>query len=116
MTTSVLLVLLVVSVLALIVLLLLLRWQGTDADYYAVLAIAAAYNVAIDDEKARGELPDGAARRELALAYYERIPKHKRKFSQTEFALAVEVIFGVVDGVAMKIMERREAVAKGRGA
>lgn len=72
---------------------------------WALGAIAAAYNVAVDELKTTGELPDGATRRRLAVAYYDTIPSDERTFTVDEFAEAVDSVFTAVDWGASRIAE-----------
>lgn len=108
-------ILLLVAIVILLVLVtvLFLRHGGaegakpdTDAlGRWALGAIAAAYNVAVDELKTTGELPDGAARRRLAVAYYDTIPAAERTFTVDEFAEAVDGVFTAVDWGASRIAE-----------
>lgn len=76
---------------------------------WAFRAIAAAYNVAIDQLKETGELPSGAARHSLAMGYYETIPEAQRTFSADEFAVYVESMFEVVDWGATLLKKHIES-------
>ncbi|MCA9979195.1 MAG: hypothetical protein KDD89_00100 [Anaerolineales bacterium] len=82
-------ILLIASVLLLSLVGVLLWRTGGDAAQverikaWALAAVGAAYNVAIDELKITGELPSGEKRRELAVAYYQTIPEDERTFSPT---------------------------------
>ena len=76
------------------------------ARFWAAEAIAAAYNVAIDHLKETGELPSGAQRKAIALAYYDTIPAHARTFSRKEFADAIDVAFTFIDAVANMVARK----------
>jgi hypothetical protein len=76
------------------------------ARFWAAEAIAGAYNVAIDHLKMTGELPSGAERKEIALAYYDTIPSHHRKFSREEFADAIDVAFTFIDAGASLVARK----------
>ncbi|MCA9368431.1 hypothetical protein KC887_09355 [Candidatus Kaiserbacteria bacterium] len=96
-------ILLIASVLLLSLVGVLLWRTGGDAAQverikaWALAAVGAAYNVAIDELKITGELPSGEKRRELAVAYYQTIPEDERTFTAEEFANAVELVFELVD-------------------
>lgn len=79
--------------------------HGERTKVWALAAVGAAYNVAIDELKTTGELPSGERRRELAVAYYETIPEDERTFTAEEFAQAVERVFGIVDWGGTKLKE-----------
>ena len=70
------------------------------ARFWAAEAIAAAYSIAISRLKNTGELPSGAERKSIALAYYDTIPPHHRTFSREEFADAIDVAFTFIDAGA----------------
>jgi hypothetical protein len=93
-----------IVVLLLVVITLLWRWRDPgrgDAleamPRWALTAIGAAYNAALDELIVTGELPDGDTRRRLALAYYEHIPPESRAFTADEFADAVDRLFLAVE-------------------
>jgi hypothetical protein len=77
-----------------------------QARFWAAEAIAAAYNVAIDHRKTTGELPDGATRKQIAMAYYDTIPAHAKTFTRKEFADAIDVAFTFIDAAASQVAKR----------
>jgi len=80
--------------------------KNEQARFWAAEAIAAAYNVAIDHLKETGELPSGAQRKAIAMAYYDTIPAHARTFSRKEFADAIDVAFTFIDAGASLVARK----------
>lgn len=105
-------ILLVVLVLLLVAVVYLIKTRNglnlNGRAEWALAAIAAAYNVAVDELKTLDELPSGDERRALAVAYYEHIPMRYRTFTVTEFVEAVQLAFEFIDAGAT-------TVAAGRG-